>query len=59
MTSLDREEILDTLEETLDAFESFMDKANWGASFLDAETIRKTNEAPIRANWVLKEEGRR
>ena len=59
MTTLEKEQVVDALDELLDAFESFSDKVNWGASFLDASTIRKVNEAPGKAEWVLREEGRR
>jgi hypothetical protein len=59
MTTLDKDAVLDVLDETLDAFESFMDKTDWGKSFLDASTIRKANEVPGKALRVLKVEGRR
>lgn len=50
---------LDVLEELLIAFEAFMDQADWGRSFLDARTIRMANEAPIKANELLRKAGRR
>ena len=41
------------LSTLLDAFESFMREANWGASTLSADTIRKANEAPAIARAAL------
>ena len=43
----------EALELTLDALDSFGREANWGASCLSAETIRKINEAPSIAAQAL------
>jgi len=59
MTTLDREEVVETLDEVLSAFELFTDKVDWGKAFLDAETIRRTNNAFVHGNFVLREEGKR
>ena len=37
----------------LDAFTAFMKEANWGASALSADTIRKANEAPGQMRRAL------
>lgn len=54
------EELCAQLAELLDAFESFMEEANWGASVLTGETVVKANQTPLKAKALLaraKEEG--
>lgn len=47
------DELRDALVTLLDAFESFAGDANWGASSLGADTIRKANEVPDTVRTLL------
>lgn len=43
------------LKKTLEAYEAFMDEADWGKSFLQAGTIAKANTVPPESYRLLKE----
>jgi hypothetical protein len=50
-------ELAEALASLLDAFEQFMDRVDWGTSFLDAETISKANTTPLHARVALRKAG--
>lgn len=43
------------LKKTLEAFEAFMDDADWGKSFLRAGTISQANSVPPESYRLLEE----